>query len=103
MSDFTENYADFWHKVDGIGMPDHVEGIVGEMREIAHIALNGFDGQTIMRCRFPVSLQLSIGKIAHRYMRPQERKGHRLLTAPPGQAEYVFACKLAKSPIRINL
>src|SRR5690348_2608271 len=90
-SNFVENALDARHEVDGIGMPDDIEAIISEMGEVAHVALHGFDGYTIVRCRFPVSLQLGIGKIIYRYVRAQQRKCHRLLAASTGETKYPFA------------
>lgn len=77
-------------------MEDHIEAVVGEGVQIAHVALHRTQLQSIT-CRDPaVLLELAIGQIEHGHLRAGRRQHRCLLATARGQAQDAAAAHITE-------
>ena len=72
------------------------------MGEIAHVALDGCDGQAIVGGSLTVSLQLGFREIVDCDVGAQQTKGDGLLPSATGKTEDVFAADVPHHAVRVE-
>ena len=84
------------HKVDRIWLVHHIECILLEPGQIAHVALEQIGLQPVVFCHPSVLRQLFVGEVKHRNLRAEQAERGRLLTAATGQKQHPLTAHVAE-------
>jgi len=97
-----KNSTGIRYETQRIGVINNVKSFLLETREVAHITLNYFNVDAVMRGGLGIPPQLSFGEIEDRHIRSEQGESDGLLPAAARQAEYIFTGKISQPAFRID-